>query len=310
MYLVSLYVLGAAPIWQAGACPGCTERLNVTSPAGYTDAQFRTLPAAVALAGGISTIFMGLYGNMPIIVAPGISGIYFQQLAVETSPGCAQAASLIVGLFIFAFALMSKKIKIISSTPEDFRLGVAAGKGGLIALIALRNCGLVSPEGTAFVADFNYNVILALLGFAIIIISQQKGFLVFSFIGTIVIISTLSLIIRGATNTTIVGSLQGALPDLSLVAKPPTFDDFSYDNGFFIAQFVIRATFHNLIDIVATVTALVLMSVVRFRFGYDKESFTSVLSESSKCFQIFVSIGLCQVLVSPFLGVSPVSLPF
>lgn len=134
--------------------------------------------------------------------------------------------------------------------------------------------------------------------------AQQRGYVVFSFIGEIAIITTISLIIRSATQTSIVS--DSTLPDLSLIARPPSFEEFTYENGFVIAMYIIRSTLNILIDMVATVTALILMCVVKFRFGYDKESFTTVLSESTKCFHVFVSIALCQVLVSPFLGIAPV----
>jgi len=107
----------------------------------------------------------------------------------------------------------------------------------------------------------------------------------------------------------IVNPIEAMFPDMSVVASPPSFDTFNYVNAFAIARYVITASIHILIDMIATVTALILMCVVRVSLGYDKETFTSVLSESSKCYKIFISIAICQVLVSPFLGVAPVT-PF
>jgi len=309
MYLVSLYVLNAAVGWQAGSCPTCFTTTNVTSSAGYTAMQYRALSGAISLAAGISTIAMGVFGNMPIVVAPGITGIALQTVSTVIGPNGAKAAALIVGLLIFTFALFSKRIKMISSIPEDYRLGVAAGKGGVIALIALRNTGLIHPTLIGFNNFFSYNVILSLVGFMIIIFFQSRRLVTLSFVGEIVIITTASLIIRGATGTTIVTEAQGAIIDLAQIAGVPSFAGFIDANAFGLFKYVIGATIHTLIDILATVTAIILMCVVRTNIGYDKETFTSVLSESAKCYNIFMCIAVCQVLVSPFLGVAPVT-PF
>jgi xanthine/uracil/vitamin C permease (AzgA family) len=307
MYLVSLQALRVSVNSQAGSCPTCLVDSNATSSAGYTAIEYRALPGAISLAAGISTLVMGLLGNMPIVVAPGITGVALQAVSIAIGPDGAKAGALIVGLSILAFSLASKRIKYISSIPEDYRLGVAAGKGGVIALTALRNSGLVSASTVGFIFTFNYNVILSICGFVIIILLQDRQYIIFSFVGEMVIITAASLIISAATGTTIVGPKQAVLADMSIVAGLPSFVGFVEANGFLIFKYVIGATLNTLIDIVATVTALIFMTVVRINIGYDKKTFTSALSESTKCYKIFLSIALCEVFVSPFLGVAPVS---
>jgi len=307
MYFASLYVLTASPMWEAGECLECLEELNVTSPMGYNAEQYRNLPATVALAAGISTLVMGFGGNMPMAVTPAIAAMPFGPLAKAITPGGAQACALIVGLIVLTFAIFSKQIKIIGSTPEDFRLGVAAGKGGVIALIYLRSAGLVSDTTTSYNAFFDYNVILTLFGLLIIALAQAREYMAFSFIGTVIIVTALSLIVRVSTDSVIVDPVLLEMPNISSMVSVPSFAAFNYANGFIIGQYIITASINLVIDIVATVTALILMCVVRTNVGYDKETFTSVLSESTKCYRIFISIAVCQVFLSPFLGVAPVS---
>ncbi|HYE75186.1 MAG TPA: hypothetical protein VEF04_17725 [Blastocatellia bacterium] len=307
MYFVALYILNAGVPWHAGACPLCLIADNTTSTAGYSAVQYRSIPGAISLAAGISTLVMGLFGNMPIVVAPGLSAIAIQPLAATFGAATARAAALLIGLLTLVFAIFSKRIKLISSIPEDYRLGVAAGKGGVIALLALKTTGMVSPVAVNFVSDFSYVTILSICGLIIIILFQARRMVILSFVAEIVVITTASLIIRATNGETIIGQKQAAIIDLGSIAGWPSFDVFGNTaNSFMIFRFVLTTSLHTIIDMVATVTAVILMCVVRSDLGYDKQTFTSVLSESTKCYHIFMCIALCQVFVNPFLGVSPV----
>jgi AGZA family xanthine/uracil permease-like MFS transporter len=310
MFLVSTYILSASQGWQGGSCPNCGVTSNATSSNKFTALQYQAIPSNVALTAGLSTILMGLIGDLPVVLASGLPGITYGDLARTIGAPGAQGAVLVVGLLVSCFAFISRQIHFIAAIPEDLRLGMAAGKGGLIALVALRNMGIVSTTGTAFVSVFNYNMILSMVGLGVLIALLQRQMNRMSYIISIAVVVFLSLVIRAATGTVILRPFDMEVPTVSALAGAPDFTSWtsSPNNAYTVFRYIIVNSIQIIIDMVVTITAIVLTAVVS-RLGYDREIFTYTLSDSAKMVRVFGTIGLVNVIIAPWFGVAPAT-PF
>lgn len=270
-----MYILGLGPTLQAGDGSACLNLTvaNATTSAGLNCSQFNGLSLSFALTTGISTIIMGLIGGMPLVLAPGITfSLAFQDALMVIDYPNVLACDIIIGLIILLFGATSRKTKIISVMPEDFRLGTAAGIGGLLAFVGVRNMNLVLPNLALNTSTFSYRTILGILGFIIITVfrAMRKEAAAFAFIVSIITITILSVIIRYVTHGEIVPS-NVSLPPISSIGVTPNFQKWS-QNSFTVFSYLVRQSLNKLFDLVATLTALILLAVfvfseTNFEFG-------------------------------------------
>lgn len=258
---------------------------------------------------------MGVLGGVPFVVAPGITyGIGFQMLATTSSIPTALAADIIVGVVVLCFALVSRRAKMITSLPEDYRLGVAAGIGALLALIGVRSMNIVPFGSTSYVTTFSYKTVLGVCGVILIAVIQamsSKELASSAFAISIIVITIASVIVRAAQNNQILPPNSATLPSISpLLMTQPDFTLFGYNDGnnFAIFSYIILTSLNKLFDLVATIAALILLAVMS-RLGYSKDTFVSVLSESEKCVRIYLVDAICNMIVAPLLGCAVVT-PF
>ncbi len=127
---------------------------------------------ATCLAGAVGCLIMGLWANYPIAQAPGMGLNAFFTYGVVLGMGYTWEAAL--GAVFFSgvcFTLMSLfKVRewIINSIPLSLRLGIAAGIGLFLAMIAMKNAGIVVSNPATYVSlgDLSEPAALyALLGF-------------------------------------------------------------------------------------------------------------------------------------------------
>ncbi|MBB3188914.1 NCS2 family permease [Halomonas cerina] len=130
---------------------------------------------ATCLAAALGCLIMGLWANYPIAQAPGMGLNAFFTYGVVLGMGYSWEAALGAVFFSgFAFFLLSIfRIRewIINSIPLSLRLGIAAGIGLFLAMIALQNAGIVVANPATYVAlgDLSEPAALyALLGFFVI----------------------------------------------------------------------------------------------------------------------------------------------
>jgi len=251
---------------QAGPAVSCEQYGNGTSAAGYTCDQLQALPISYALVTGLSTILMGLIAGVPFTVAPGLAySTAFQNAAKATgSPENILACNIVVGLLILLFGATSKRTKVLNALPNDYRLGLAAGIGGFLALIAVRSMNLVVPLRTTYVSTFSYKTILGLAGVILIAVVSSFGeqFASLSFIISITTITVVSVIIRASLNEPILppGYESGVASLAPLVSELPSFDNWSA-NGFVIFKYIVLQTMNKIFNLQATIMALILLTV-------------------------------------------------
>ncbi len=120
-----------------------------------TGMDFGAVFVATCLAAVIGTLIMGLWANYPIALAPGIGLNAFFSFTVVGSMGyswqVALGAVFISGLLFFLLSIFRVREWIINSIPLSLRFGISAGIGFFLALIALKNAGIVTDHPATLV---------------------------------------------------------------------------------------------------------------------------------------------------------------
>lgn len=130
---------------------------------------------ATCLAAAIGSAVMGLLANYPIALAPGMGLNAFFTYTVVLTMGytwqTALGAVFLSGAIFFALSIFKIREWIIHSIPLALRAGIAAGIGLFLAIIALKNAGIVvdNPATLVGLGDLTSGgPLLACLGFFVI----------------------------------------------------------------------------------------------------------------------------------------------
>jgi adenine/guanine/hypoxanthine permease len=152
----------------------------VVNPVILADAgvPFEQVFTATIIAAVLGTLWMGLFANYPIAIAPGMGlNAYFaysvvgahQNINYET----AFAAVFIAGVIFIILSLTPLREKLIEAIPENLKYGITAGIGLFIAFIGLRLSKIITAHPTNLVGlgDLHApSAWLALLGLAITLV--------------------------------------------------------------------------------------------------------------------------------------------
>lgn len=151
----------------------------VVNPVILADAgvPFEQVFTATIIAAVAGTLWMALFANYPIAIAPGMGlNAYFAYTVVGTqgiSYQTAFAAVFIAGLIFVALSLTAFREKLIEAIPETLKHGITAGIGLFIAFIGLRLTGIITAHPTNLVGlgDLHSpSAILALIGLAVTLV--------------------------------------------------------------------------------------------------------------------------------------------
>lgn len=137
--------------------------------------DFGAVFMATCLAAAFGSAFMGLYANYPIALAPGMGLNAYFTFGVVKGMGYAWETALgavfVSGLIFLALSLLKVREWIVNAIPMSMKLGIAAGIGLFLAIIALQNAKIVvaHPATLVTIGDLKSTpVLLAALGFALI----------------------------------------------------------------------------------------------------------------------------------------------
>lgn len=107
---------------------------------------------ATIISAVVGTLWMGLFANYPIAIAPGMGlNAFFTYTVVISSNGeinfiTAFSAVFIAGLLFIILSLTPLRKKLIEIIPENLKHGITAGIGLFIAFIGLRLSTLVEAH--------------------------------------------------------------------------------------------------------------------------------------------------------------------
>ena len=185
---------------------------DILSAAGMPkDAVF----VATCLAAALGSAIMGLYANYPIALAPGMGLNAYFAFAVVLGMGYTWQAALgavfISGLLFILVSLFKIREAVVNAIPRSLKFAISAGIGLFLAIIGLKNAGIIAahPATLLTLGDLhNPGAILAIIGFILIVALEQR-----KIPGAIIIAIML---------VTVVSVLMGLTPFGGIVAAPPS----------------------------------------------------------------------------------------
>ena len=179
-----------------------------------TGMAFGAVFTATIIAAMVGTLIMGLWANWPVALAPGMGLNAFFTFGVIFGMGYtyqqALAAVFVAGVVFIALSVTPARKYIINSIPRSMKLGVGAGIGLFLAIIGLKNAGVVvdHPATLVGLGDVaSVPVLLAGLGFAIMAILDKRGVP-----GAVIIGILATSIIAWVTGVAEMGGVAGAIP--------------------------------------------------------------------------------------------------
>ncbi|MEG1655595.1 MAG: NCS2 family permease, partial [Hafnia sp.] len=135
------------------------------------------------LIAAFGSIFMGLLANLPVALAPAMGLNAFFAFVVVGAMGLTWQVGMgaifwgAVGLLLLT--IFRIRYWMIANIPMSLRVGITSGIGLFIAMMGLKNAGIVVPNKDTLVAVGNltsHSVLLGALGFFIIAILSSRSF--------------------------------------------------------------------------------------------------------------------------------------
>lgn len=115
-----------------------------------TGMPFDGLFLATCLGAAVATIFMGLYANWPVALAPGMGLNAFFTFTVVGSMGyswqIALGAVFLSGVLFVLLSVTRLRQWMIDGIPMSLRLAMTAGVGLFLGFIGLRFTGIIVPD--------------------------------------------------------------------------------------------------------------------------------------------------------------------
>jgi len=229
----------------------------VVNPGILSDAgmDFGAVFVATILAAAIGTAIMGFWAGWPVALAPGMGLNAFFAYGVVLGMGnswqVALGAVFLGGLVFFALSLSGLREWVINSIPRSLKYGIGAGIGLFLAIIGLKNIGVVIDHPATLVGLGDISslpVLLGGLGFSLMIVLDRLkvpgaiviGILVVSIIGWVIGASELSGVI-------------GVVPSIA-----PTFLQMDISGAFSAAMMgvVFAFVFVDFFDTAGTLTSV------------------------------------------------------
>lgn len=157
-FLAMVYVLAVNP--------------NYLSAAGMDKAAVFT---ATAVSAAIATLCMAFFANYPVALASGMGLNAFFAFTVCGSMGysykVALTAVLVEGIIFMLLSLFKFREALVNQVPTNLKLGITAGIGLFITIIALLGSGVVVSDASTTVAVGNFaapEFVLSIVGLIII----------------------------------------------------------------------------------------------------------------------------------------------
>lgn len=199
-----------------------------------TGMNYGAVFVATCLAAAIGCLVMGLIANYPIALAPGMGlNAYFTYsvcLGMGVPWQTALAAVFISGLVFLAISFLKIREAIVNAIPMSLKFAIGGGIGLFLALVALKNAGIIVDNPATLVGLGNLKsptVLLAFLGFIIIVVLHQLK------VRGAIIISILA--ITGLSTLLGLNELKGVVGAIPSIV--PTFMQMDFE-GLFTATMI------------------------------------------------------------------------
>jgi AGZA family xanthine/uracil permease-like MFS transporter len=141
---------------------------------------FGAVFAATCVAAAIGCFLMAFLANYPIALAPGMGLNAYFAFGVVGGMGHTWQVALgcvfISGVIFFIISVLPIREWIVNAIPMSLKMAIAAGIGLFLALIALKNAGIVVAHPATLVTHgklTSFPVIMATLGFFLIVALER-----------------------------------------------------------------------------------------------------------------------------------------
>tara|TARA_Y100001970_G_scaffold293507_1_gene440822 strand:+ start:312 stop:1604 length:1293 start_codon:yes stop_codon:yes gene_type:complete len=188
---------------------------NILAAWSDTGMDFDAVFVATIIASVVACLIMGLWANWPIALAPGMGLNAFFAFVVVGAMGYsfqeALAAVFIAGIVFIILSVTPARQWIINSIPKSMKFGIGAGIGLFLAIIGLKNGGVIVADDATLVTMGNlgsWAVLMVGLGFAIMAILDKLNIP-----GSIIIGILAVSIISWVTGQSEIVGIVGAIPE-------------------------------------------------------------------------------------------------
>jgi AGZA family xanthine/uracil permease-like MFS transporter len=199
---------------------------SILSEAGM---EYGAVFVATCIAAAIGCMMMGLIANYPIALAPGMGLNAYFTYAVVKGMGVpwqvALGAVFVSGLLFVALSFMKIREAIVNALPMSLKMSITAGIGLFLALIALKNAGIVVANPATYVGLGDVRepaALLAFVGFFTIVVLDY-----YRVRGAIIISILAVTLISAALGMSQFHGIVGAMPSLA-----PTFMQMDFKDLF------------------------------------------------------------------------------
>ena len=155
---------------------------------------FGAVFAATCVAAAIGCFLMAFLANYPIALAPGMGLNAYFAFGVVGGMGYTWQVALgcvfISGIIFLIISVLPIREWIVNAIPMSLKMAIAAGIGLFLALIALKNAGIVVGNQATLVTHGDlksWPVLMATLGFALIVALEYRRVLGGVIIGILVV---------------------------------------------------------------------------------------------------------------------------
>lgn len=166
------------------------------NPAILTAAKmpFGAVFTATCVAAAIGCMLMAFLANYPIALAPGMGLNAYFAFGVVGGMGHTWQVALgcvfFSGVIFFIISVLPIREWIVNAIPKSLKMAIAAGIGLFLALIALKNAGIVVANPETLVTHgklASWPVVMATLGFALIVALEYRRVMGGVIIGILVV---------------------------------------------------------------------------------------------------------------------------
>jgi AGZA family xanthine/uracil permease-like MFS transporter len=155
---------------------------------------FGAVFAATCVAAAIGCFLMAFLANYPIALAPGMGLNAYFAFGVVGGMGHSWQVALgcvfISGVIFLVISVLPIREWIVNAIPKSLKMAIAAGIGLFLALIALKNAGIVVAHPATLVTHgklTSFPVIMATLGFFLIVALERRRVMGGVIIGILVV---------------------------------------------------------------------------------------------------------------------------
>ena len=235
--------------------------IMVVNPAilSETGMDFDSVFVATILASFIACLLMGFLANWPVALAPGMGLNAFFTYAVVFGMGFtwqqALAAVLCSGILFLIISISPLRAYLINAIPKSFKFGIGAGIGLFLAIIGLKNAGIVvdNPATLVGLGDLKSAPVLLALLTLILMIGLDK-------------LKVPGAIVLSILATTIIGMIVGVAQFQGIVSPIPSMSptfmqlDFSAMGSSLFLIVVFTILFVDFFDTAGTLTSVANLS--------------------------------------------------